>query len=261
MTATLPAVTVRVRRELVGDAVEREGVALLSSEAACRRAGVGTHRQRQRERSLPVGLAPATRRDPWRCRSPWRRRPSPACDVSAMLRPSAVVSVRATRRSIGHRRHARLVRHGVDRRGGVATLGHGARVAGNRADRDAVDQRARRWRGSNARSGHEPCTELAAVAVTPVRLIFELMAVAFAVALSAVTPAALVAGRDTDFHAVDREARTVERGARSRPCWSPGRRRAGSWSHPGYRTRWSGWRSRRPGTAPTRTCRRGCSGR
>src|SRR3954469_20332816 len=41
--------------------------------------------------------------------------------------------------------------------------------------------------------GAEPCTELAAVAVTPVWAVLELMAVAFAVALSAVTPAALVA--------------------------------------------------------------------
>ena len=37
--------------------------------------------------------------------------------------------------------------------------------------------------------GSRPCTEFAAVAVTPVRLVLELMAVAFAVALSAVTPA------------------------------------------------------------------------
>src|SRR5688572_16305695 len=47
---------------------------------------------------------------------------------------------------------------------------------------------------SEARAiGAEPETELAAVAETPVRLDFELIAVAFAVALSAVTPAALVA--------------------------------------------------------------------
>src|SRR5689334_12274634 len=41
--------------------------------------------------------------------------------------------------------------------------------------------------------GAAPVTELAAVAVTPVRFDLELIAVAFAVALSAVTPAALVA--------------------------------------------------------------------
>src|SRR5687767_12107090 len=40
--------------------------------------------------------------------------------------------------------------------------------------------------------GALPVTELAAVAVTPVRLDLELMAVALAVALSPVTPAALV---------------------------------------------------------------------
>jgi hypothetical protein len=40
--------------------------------------------------------------------------------------------------------------------------------------------------------GAVPCTELAAVALTPVWLVLELMAVAFAVALSASTPAALV---------------------------------------------------------------------
>src|SRR5262245_51252760 len=42
-------------------------------------------------------------------------------------------------------------------------------------------------------TGATPVTELAAVALTPVRAVFELMAVAFAVALSAATPAALVA--------------------------------------------------------------------
>src|SRR5882672_8950429 len=144
------------------------------------------------EASLPLALAPADTSRPVAFWIAWAPAAEAAVEVRAMLRPSEAVSVRAPVEASATAETpvwlVRALKAVAALRPWVTALTSPA-MAPTEMPLMASEPEA-----SEARAiGAEPETVLTAVAVTPVRLDFELMAVDFAAALSAVTPAALVA--------------------------------------------------------------------